>query len=206
MYPFNAQLPPRCAMPEPFILPKGARMAVVRSGGDVLEVRTPNKLWWPGPLWMLAIAGLYILSRQFPDDDSIPHGPGLAAFLLVAEVAVVALTAYLSAHQWLRVADGTLEYQSRLGPWTLSSRRVPLAAIQPLESASDEWEAGGSAWANIATADRTIAFGNELSTAVIDALIAEIMRLRDPTDPWPVRTNQQPAKTVTRTMRRQRDG
>jgi hypothetical protein len=180
-------------------------MAVVRSGGNELEVRTPNKLWWPGPLWMLAIAGLYILTRQFPDDDSIPHGPGLVAILLFAELAVVALTAYLSTHQWLRVADGTLEYQLRLGPRTLTTRSVLLAAIRPIESQSDEGDSGGSAWANIVTADGIIVFGNELSTATIDVLIAEIMRLRDPNESWPPdRRHLQPAKTVARIKRRPR--
>lgn len=188
-----------------FALPKGARMTVVRSSDHELEVRTPNRLWWPGPLWMLAIAGLYVLSRQFPDEESIPHGPGLVAFVLFAELAALALTAYLSMHQWLRVADDILEYHLRLGPWTLTSKRVPLAAIRPIESASDESDAGGNAWAYIATADGTIVFGNELSVATIDVLIAEFMRLRDPNEPWPTRqSNRQPAKTVARVKRRPR--
>ncbi|MBV9833482.1 MAG: hypothetical protein JO055_03685 [Alphaproteobacteria bacterium] len=192
-------------MVESFSLPKGARMLVVRSGDDELEVRTPNKLWWPGSLWMLAIAGLYILSLRFPEEEAVPHGPGLAAFALFAEIAAMALTAYLSTHQWLRVAAGTLEYQLRLGPRTLSSRRIPLATINPIESMSDESDAGGNAWAYIVTRDGTITFGNELTTAVIDALIAEIMRLRDPAEPWPAsRANQQPAKTIAKVKRRPR--
>jgi hypothetical protein len=154
---------------------------------------------------MLAIAGLYVLSRQFPDDDSIPHGLGVLAFALFAEIAAMAITAYLSTHQWLRVADGMLEYQLRLGPRTLTSRRVPLTAIRPIESASDEGESGGSAWANIATADGNIAFGNELSSATIDVLIREIMRLRDPNEPWPPSlANRPPAKTVARIKRKPR--
>jgi hypothetical protein len=171
----------------PQTMPADARMKVIEFSKERLVVQTPNRLWWPGPCWLSAIAGMLI---YFRGDllgalrSDLPQGLGMIATAAGLAIVFIVITAFLSTHQWLCVGPHGLKYELRLGPRMLRRQHVPFGELQEL--LLGDLESGGCEFLGIRTKDWEVNFGNELVSEPIAYLISEI---KNPSDcqpiPWP---------------------
>lgn len=155
---------------------------LVESAPGRLELHTRKRIWWPGPLWMTGLLGAagFGLFQFFTQEPRRPWTDLVGAFfaVLILEGIFAALTVWLSTHQWMRLAQGGIEVQSRLASKILSSKRASLAEIQGLVSETVENnEMANTNFLIIKTARWEYRFGSGSDSETIDELKALILRV-----------------------------
>ena len=161
-------------------LPSKSEFVVVEPTNDRLELHTPRKLWWPGVLLMVAVAILFVyllLNHEvyFREGWIQQLSGGVQALFL--ESIFAALTIWRSIHEWLRVADGSIEIQTRIWNWTLTSKKARLSNIRRIDCGSHESETDASDWVVMETEHWDLNFGNGTGGRAILALVRELQRL-----------------------------
>jgi len=165
------------AAPSMLILPKKSRLIVMESTADRLEVRTGTGFSVIYLIGMMFILVAFVITEVVMPQDLNWQA---VAFAFILWVTFTAFLSFQSTHQWLRVAHGQLEYRLKLGPFTLSKKEAPWAAVEELVSDTVETESGGTFFAVIKTARWRVTFGIGCveDNVPIDALVAELQRLR----------------------------
>lgn len=165
------------AAPAPLHFPKKSGLVLMKSAPDLLEVRTRTEFSWVYLVSMVGIVGAFvgmeILGRVDP-----PRGAIVFAIILTAAFAL--FMAFQCTYQWLRVANGTIEYQFRFFSIPLRCKSASLIDVRKLDTGEVDTESGGSVWAVIATPRWEVNFGLGIVTdsAAVEALLNEIRRLK----------------------------
>lgn len=158
-------------------LPKAARMILVESTGDRLEIRSRSEFSWLYLVVMIFLVGAFVGS-EISGKSHVPSGA--IAFASILVVVFTAFLAFQSTYQWLRVRDGSIDYQLRLWGLPLTRKRAALVDIRKLASNSVETDSGGSSFAVITTPRWEVCFGLgcETDSTAIDALLDELKRIQ----------------------------
>lgn len=165
----------------PPVWPAKTTMQLRECTDDVLEVWTRNRLWWPGPCWLAALVGAVIHFRSelmAELERGAPYACGPLAVVAGLATLIVALTAFLSTHERLRVAAEGVDYQVRLAWRLLKRRQAPLGEITQVVDDDYASDAIDSSYLLLITQRWEARFGAERSNEAIAFLIWKICRLQ----------------------------
>ena len=99
-------------------LPKKSEMSLVKSTDEGFVIATRSEFSWIYLLTMVALVAAFV-GMEILDKRVIQYGSVLFAIVMFGTFSI--FTAFQSTYQWLRVADGKIDYQLRL--WSLPLTR-----------------------------------------------------------------------------------
>ncbi len=153
-------------------LPKKSEMILVNSTDEGFVIATRSEFSWIYLLTMVALVAAFV-GMEILDKPVIQAGGVL--FAIVMFVTFFIFTAFQSTYQWLRVADGKIDYQLRL--WSLPLTRK-WALLSEVTYLGTETEASYYTRAIIMTKHWQVSIGaKDIDGGAVYALIDEIKRL-----------------------------
>ncbi len=153
-------------------LPKKSEMILVKSTDKEFVIATRSEFSWIYLLTMVGLVAAFV-GMEILDKPVIQSGSVL--FAIAMFVTFFIFTAFQSTYQWLRVADGKIDYQLRLWSLPLTRKSALLSEVNFLgtETASSYYTR-----AVIKTNHWKVHIGSkDIDGGAVYALIDEMKRL-----------------------------